>query len=646
MNQVAHWVMDYETLSNCIVLCVEHYKEEIEKTFVIHELWNDFEELVEFIQNNRRNGERHISFNGLSFDSQITQYILNNRTKLSVLTPEQIAFAIYGKAQDVINRQERREWQEFPEHKLSIAQIDVFKMNHWDNFARSTSLKWAQYTMDWPNIQEMPIHHSTYVETMEELETIVNYCKNDVKSTKKILHLCKSQVNLRKRITEKYGVSCYSYSNTKIGSELLLKLYCEKTKKNKWDVKKSGTRRDEIILDNIIFPYISFKTPEFKGLLEKIRSKVMRNTRGEISYVVNFKGAHFDIKSGGIHQCIASGIYESDDEYTIQDIDVASLYPDMAVKNEMYPAHLGREFFEVYKNDVVDVRLAEKRKGADGDRAIVEGFKEAANATYGNSNSEHSWLYDPQYTMQTTINGQLMISMLVEEMLTTLTNPLLLQTNTDGATLRIKRSEVDQFREICKRWEEITKLTLEFAEYSKMFIWDVNNYIAVYTSGKTKCKGRFEWEDIQNYKPTHLHKNKSHLIIPKAIFHYFVKDTPPETYLVENRNILDYCAGAKIKGEWEAMQTCVIDGKVVYEPLQSITRYYISKTGCKIIKSNRSDGRKIQLESGKWLQTVFNVHVQKPWEEYNVDESYYLEKIYKEIDNILPKVSDQLKLEF
>ena len=49
----------------------------------------------------------------------------------------------------------------------------------------------------------------------------------------------------------------------------------------------------------------------------------------------------------------------------------------------MYPEHLGPMFYTVYKEDIVDVRLAEKAKKDKGDKAIIEGFKESANASYG-----------------------------------------------------------------------------------------------------------------------------------------------------------------------------------------------------------------------------------------------------------------------
>ena len=640
-----HWVHDYETMKNLFVACFEHYKTDEVKVFIIHELKNDFPEFVSFLEQNKVNSEWHISFNGLSFDSQITEYIFRNKKLLMHLSAECIIKAIYDKAQDTIRRSNNKEFSEFPEWKLSIAQIDVFKINHWDNANKRTSLKWAEYAMDMENVQEMPIHHSTLVHTQEEIDMIKEYCLNDVKATKKILHLSKPLIEVRTKIKNKYGIKCYNYSNTKLGSELLLKLYCDATGRQPYDVKPLRTRRDGIPVKDILFPYIEFKSLDFQGFHELLKTKIITNTKRDFQYTMNFNGCIFDYGAGGIHQCIETGIYKAGNGTIIKDLDVASLYPSIACMNNMFPAHLGSEFFTVYKHDIVDVRLSEKAKPKqDRDMAIIEGFKEAANATYGNSNSEYSWLFDPQYTMQTTINGQLLITMLVEELLLTISGSKLLQTNTDGATLMFDEKYLDVYNNICKLWEVKTKLTLEFADYKAMYIWDVNNYIAVYTDGKTKCKGRFEWEDLEKHKYSHLHKNKSHLIVAKAIFNYFVNNIPPEKYLVENRNIYDYCAGVKIKGDWQFQETSVVNREVKKRVLPKIVRYYISEKGAKIIKVNKKDSREIQIESGMWMQTEFNQYVKKEWSDYNIDDRYYLEKIYQEINNIVPQIKQQLEL--
>lgn len=640
-----HWVMDYETMVNLFVGVFQSYNSNKTRIFKIHSsLHNDIKPLIEFLEKNKKYEEKHISFNGLSFDSQITEFILRNKDQLIKMTGDEIVEAIYSVAQEAITLSNNKEFLKYPEWQLDINQIDVFKINHWDNAAKRTSLKWAQYSMDWPNLQDMPIHHTDRVTTEEEIDIITQYCVNDVESTKKILHLSRPLINVRKNIKEKYELNCINHSNTKLGSQLLLKLYCDITNQNKYEVKELRTYRNSIDIKDILFDYIEFKTAPFQKFLEKLKTKTIYNTKSDFKYKLRFRGYEFHYGAGGIHQCIKPGKYLADDNLIVKDLDVASLYPSIACMNNMSPGHLGNEFFQVYKNDIVDIRLAEKKKPkASRDISIIEGFKEAANATYGNSNSKYSWLYDPRYTMQTTINGQLLISMLVEDILINIPDSVLLQTNTDGATFQFDKQYLNVYESICKKWEEKTKLVLEFADYSAMYIWDVNNYISVYTNGSTKCKGRFEWEDLQKHKYTHLHKNKSHLIVAKAVYNYFINGIEPAEYIKSNTNIYDYCAGVRIKGDWTFFESTIKDSKHVKEKLQKTIRYYISNKGSKILKINNSDNRVIQVEAGRWMQTIFNKYVEKPFEEYDINYKYYLDNIMKEIRTLEPK-NQQLKL--
>jgi hypothetical protein len=625
-----HYVMDYETMINLFVAVFVHYKTDEEKVFIIHALRDDTDEFLKFLEKNKKNKEWHISFNGLNFDSQITEIIL--RTKdFRTMTTEARLNLIYTSAQKIIHSKDP--WPEYPEWKLSIAQLDIYKMNHWDNPNKRASLKWIQCITDWHNVQEMPIHHSTPVYTWEEINQVSGYCRNDVLSTK------------RARIKQKYGLQCYSYSNTKLGSELLLKMYCDLTGNEKREVRGYRTNRTAIPIKDIIFPYVKFQTPELIGFHEMIKQSVITSTKKGFEYTLKYKGYEFFIGAGGIHQCIQPGIYKAEGDDIIEDEDVASLYPSLGCQNGMYPAHLGPEFFKVYKHEIVDVRLGEKAKPkAERDMAIIEGFKEAANASYGNSNSPFSWLYDPQYTMQTTINGQLSILMLVEDLLTRIPGAVLLQTNTDGLTLKYNKKYKQLYHDIGSEWEKKTKLTLEYASYEAMYIWDTNNYIALKNKNEAKCKGRFEWEEFVKYKHTHLHKNKSYLIVAKAVYNFFVNNITPEDYLKSNRNIFDYCAFVRLKSNWILKQLCIEKGEVMRSTLQSTFRYYVSKKGCKVIKANVDDGREIQLEAGPILITDYCNAVKLPWEEYGVDEKFYLDKIYNELDQLVPKKSQQLTL--
>ena len=227
--------------------------------------------------------------------------------------------------------------------------------------------------------------------------------------------------------------------------------------------------------------------------------------------------------------------------------------------------------------------------------------------------------------------------------------------NTDGVEIRIPKDSYMKYFRICKQWEELTQLNLEHDTYQKIVLGDVNNYIAVnefkevditewrkikeknphylfkvkkskFLYAPVKLKGRFNFHDLM------LHKNKSKLVIKKAIYNYFVKDILPEDYLKKNRKILDYCIGGKSKGNWKQVSRSIKDGDFLEEALQ--------KTNV-----NKNDNREIQLESGKWMQTLYNeIDIKPKWEDYKVDTAYYSKAIESEINNILSVSINQLEL--
>ena len=616
-------VYDLETLTNCFIACFEDYKTEDQKVFVVHDLRNDFELFVEYLKFLKEKKGWLISFNGLAFDSQVIEFISQYYDEWKGKSGCEIANIIYRFAQRTITNQDQL--PEYPEWKMSINQIDVFKLNHWDNPAKRSSLKWIQYSMDWHTIQDMPIKHTTEIKTIQELQTVINYCKNDVKSTKAIMNLSKEQINLRKTLTKEYGINLFSASEPRISKELFLYFLSKETGISKFDLKQLRTFRNKIVVKDIILPYIKFQTPEFQRLLNQFNKLEINpnETKNSFKYTIRYKGVNTDFGLGGVHGAADSGIYESTEDMIIMSSDVTSFYPNLAIRNGWAPAHLPkREFCNLYE------WFFEERKKIPKKDPKNYVYKIILNSTYGLSNDKNSFLYDPEFTMRITINGQLSLVMLYEMLAEGIPGSVPLMQNTDGLEMMIPKQYKQKYLDICAEWEKTTKLQLEHDEYKKIILADVNNYIAINTAGKAKCKGRFEFSDLA------LHKNKSFLIIPKAIYNYFVNDIPPEKYLADNRNIFDYCGGVKIKGDWEFVQTCVKNGEVTYEKLQPTLRYYVSEKGCKIIKRNIHDKREIQLESGRWMQELFINYEKKDWKDYHVDDRYYLEAINKEILNI------------
>ncbi len=713
--------MDYETLTTCFLAVFEHYKTDDVRVFTVCALRNDLPALLEFLKKNRNNDEYHISFNGLNFDAQITQYIIINAKLLLSLPALQVAALIYTQAQECIERQNKREFPQWSERNLSIKQIDVFRLNHWDNPAKRSSLKSIQIAMGWHNVQDMPIHHTTEIKTLEQLKEIASYCRNDVSSTKRIMQLCQGQINLRGTLTKTYGIPLFSASEPRISKELFLMFLSNKTQQDPYELKKLRTFRNRIDFKDIILSYIQFDdVPLFDDLLKKFKEVSLdpNDTKGGFKHSIKYHGLKTDFGLGGVHGA-KKGVYIAQEGMTIMSSDVVSFYPRLAMVNKWAPAHLPKVAFTEQYQWFFDERIKIPKKDP---RNYV--YKIVLNSTFGLSIDKNSFLYDPQFGMQITVNGQLSLMMLYVMLIEGLRGAIPLMQNTDGLEMIIPLTEVDAYLRICKDWEDLTKLALEHDQYQKLIIPDVNSYVGVFKAkpiekviyhklrkenpedvyhiqdgifyhSATKRKGRLEFKDLA------LHKNNSFIIVAKALFYYFVHDIKPEDYLTSNRNILEYCGGARSRGDWKFVEhyieteesinlnvptehkikaieekgfipayeegywikpvhdihkvkgwstnfvyTAIMKGEPVKRDIQKTVRYYVSKKGSKIVKVNKLDAREIQVISGKWMQSVFNIHLEKPWEEYGVDESYYLDRIYKEIKSLMPEKFDNQLLLF
>ncbi len=600
-----------------------------------------------------------IGFNNVNFDYVVIHLILNKADSwLSglgfVYTESEIITEIYQKAQEIIYEQDKEDFYKtvaIAQKDWKIKQLDLFKLWHYNNKARATSLKSLEISMNYPNVMEMPILHDRNDIQLEEIAGILEYNLNDVLATYEFYKRSKEKIELRTALWQKYNLYCYNFSDSKIGEQLILKLYCDRTGNSPFDVKELRTYRKGIKIKDCIFDYISFKNEVFTKLLNNLKTKVVDGTKGVIEEYVVYKGFKYDFGSGGIHGCINAGVYNSDDDWIIIDADVASLYPNIAIVNNLYPQHLGSIFTKVYKEDIVDTRMKAK---AEGNTTLADGFKLSANSVYGKSNDINSFLYDPIYTLKTTINGQLMLVMLAEMLVDNIKDHTMLQINTDGLTLKIKRTDLDLYYSICKQWEELTKLTLEYKEYNRMWIRDVNNYGAVDTKGKVKNKGAFEVDKVVGNERAY-HKDNSFRIIPIALQQYFLHNIPVENtikfhfenkykdienYKIENYKMYDFCGRQKFKGQ-DYGEINWIDYDLNNNPYskqqrqQRNTRYYISTGGCTFVKRYAKGTEEI-INKG-YLVTIFNKFEEKSEKEYGINYDFYIKECKKIIDIIQPK---------
>ena len=77
------WIYDYETIVNCFVAVFEDMDSDDRKVFLIHDLRNDLQKYLDFLDDNIEKGDWHYGFNCNAFDAQITEHILKKRKKQS-----------------------------------------------------------------------------------------------------------------------------------------------------------------------------------------------------------------------------------------------------------------------------------------------------------------------------------------------------------------------------------------------------------------------------------------------------------------------------------------------------------------------------------------------------------------------------------
>jgi hypothetical protein len=521
-----------------------------------------------------------IGFNNSGYDYPVIHYIMTNETVLHWSTVEEVCEAIYLYSKNELIESEDKVWISYKD--ILVPQLDLYKLMGFTNAARRTSLKAVEVAMRMENIEDLPYPPDMRITKEQSLEVIA-YCHHDVKATKLFYYEIEGERNLRKGLSETYGLDLYDAPDMKIGSDIILKAVSEKLNRPKWEINKLRTFRKGITILNVILPCIKFKTVEFNKVLDKFQRTIVKDTKGDLEHSTVFRGIKYDYGTGGLHACIDSGTYKSNDHWMILDIDVVSYYPNIAIRNKQYPEHLGIEFCEVYEN------MFETRKTFAKNTPENYGMKIALNSAYGKSNDVYSFLYDPKFTMFITVNGQLLLSMLTENILLG-TKAELLQANTDGISIKVPRTEYDTVKQLMKQWEELTSLQLEEVEYKAMFISNVNNYIAVTVDGKAKYKGSYEIDK-------QYHKDHSNRIVSIAIARKCLFDISPEEtiknhmYMTEYEDIgvkaygiYDFCASVRARGDAKYQTRMWSKGQYVIIDLPKTNRYFVSNNGVELLK--------------------------------------------------------------
>lgn len=567
-------VYDIETTPGCFSMHVIGLFSEIEMTFEISPFRDDRESLFQWMHYWQATETPMVGFNNVGFDYVVLHFIWQN--------PDCTIAEIYEKAMSIINDFTGRGYHTIWQSDRFAPQIDLYLIHHFNNRAKATSLKALEVNMRSENVMECPLPFDRHYTESEIRDVLIPYNRHDVKETKQFAHYSMDAIRFRIGLSETITGDCVNFNDSKIGSKILEQRLGEELCYTREYGRKEPrqTPRSSIALNDIIFPYVEFENAEFNRVLAWMRTQTLTaddvgeseaiRTKGVFSGVrATVGGIDFDFGTGGIHGSVTSQKFIADAEWGIYDIDVAALYPSIAIVNRLYPEHLGEKFIEEYAK--LPIERAKHKKGTVQNAA----FKLASNGTYGNSNNKYSVFYDPKFTMAITINGQLMLCMLAEWLLS-VQSLQIIAINTDGITYRCRRDRQPHAKILQGIWERKTRLVLESVEYSRMWIRDVNSYVAEGVDGKLKKKGAYWFadkfpDDISNSSPPAWHKDFSAVVATKAAVAHMTQGVDIERFVYGHGDPFDFMCRAKVDRSSKLM--------IGDDQVQRLTRYYVAHNG-------------------------------------------------------------------
>lgn len=545
--------------------------------FEISSRLNQFKELKQFLLNEC---EGLVGFNNINYDYPMLHHCIltvNNNT------PENI----FKKSNEIINSKYSSIW----DNQIIVPQLDLYKIWHYDNKNKATSLKWLEFAMRLTNVEDLPYKVGSIL-TEDQMNHVIEYCRNDIEATDKFYILSSKHIDIRRFYTDHENINLMNASEIRMSKEIFGKYLSKEMNISIKELNQLRTIRNEVEIKDIIFDYLKFNDFINQEILDKFKSYTWIDTsemskdqkkKYAITFNREYKNVVREYAEGGIHSACKPGIYKSDEEYILVDVDFASYYPHLSFRNKLHPEHIPEEIFNnIYEGFYKDRKNYDKKDPRNYVLKII------LNGSYGLSKDKHAYLYDPKWQLAICINGQLILTLLTEKIFDVIPEAFIIFENTDGGMYRIPKSKLELLNKACKEVEEIVNIPLETQICEKIIIRDVNNYQNIITSDNIKFKGVFEID--RDY-----HKNHSKRIVPIALANYFINNIPVEQTIkkhlnnskydfCENYGIYDFCLGAKMIGGNKLVGRSYSKDGIKDKELSKMTRYYVSNGGLDLIK--------------------------------------------------------------
>ena len=468
---------------------------------------------------------------------------------------------------------------------------------------------------------------------------MMHYNLNDVFIVAEMSRLYSEEIKLRYSVSNSYEVDVLNSSRSDMADKLFIKFYSDFSNLQPWQWRGKKTERTTMSFKKVIFDNVKFKTKELQDFLTDIKTvAITRTSKSEFERKITIGKTIYTVATGGLHSEDKPRVLKSKLEeggFIYKHFDISSFYPSLLVVYKIAPEHIDKGVFVKLVDYFRTTRIAAKHSEeplVDGipKKVVAEALKIVINSIYGKFSYEYGDIYDRMCTLRTTINGQLFILMLCEEL--ELNGIPVVSANTDGIVVKLDYTKEELFDTITSNWLEYTGLSADSEDYTKYICRDINNYFAEETNGKIDYKG-----DLNPYMyMENLAKGYNAPIVAKAVVEYFLHDKPVLETFYESNDILDFCKTQNIGRKFKAIYVDTEQHEV-----QRNVRFYVSNNGGQLFKqspemklNNLCAGNRVTI-----LNTLDDTNINLRDINYN----YYYEEALKIIDPIQLGISPQQK---
>lgn len=612
------YVYDIEIFPNVFHCCAKDTETGELYKFEISERKNQLDKLVGFFVSGT--DKMFCGYNNKHYDDVIINYIIDYYNKMQFLQYWKICGSLFNLSQTLVkDEDETRDKVKRWRYAKYFYSMDLLTML----FSRKlrVGLKTMQITMRYKNVYEYEGDFENNLPACE-IDNMISYNINDVNSTEELLNKLKGDVELRLFIEHEHGIDCLSMDSVKMAETFLLEEYSNKSGIPKNVIKEMRSPMDYIPLKDVILPFIKYKNPKLQSILEEMKEQVVysKERKGyEKKFVLS--NVVYSIGVGGIHTIHTPKIFLPKDNEFIGHADVTSMYPSLLIKYQWGPRHLGKLFCDIFSN-LYKERIEAKRTGQDLKNKFL---KIVLNSPTGKMQQEVSWLYDPFNVFKIRINGQLILLMVVDRLLSL--GCEIIQCNTDGVVYRSKKTSANRIQEAIAEVESITQLSFEIDEYEAFYQYAINDYFGVIKGWSKSHNPKLIEKKGMFITETKLGKGLAPVVIPKAVINYFLTGQSVDEFVKNDNDIYDFLMAQAVDRKFK-----VEHGD---KPIQRINRFYASTNGAYLYKVKQNPDGELQYNNmlTKSGVTVLNKLDDRLMVDRKVNYRYYISEAKKIISD-------------